>query len=108
MSQQDVLKRLDEAMMELKPAESVAWTRAYLAGGYDPQPLIQILALGAVKQGNDPHNQEIGLCLLEDYLHSTAHDRDQLLLACAQHTAGHMKYGDPLESYNRFAAAFDL
>lgn len=108
LSQHEVLGRLDTAMMELKPAESVAWTRAYLAGGYDPKPLIQTLALGAVKQGNDPHNQEIGLCLVEDYLHSTAHDRDQLLLACAQHTAGHAKYGDSLESYRRFTEAFDL
>ena len=108
LSQQEVLQRLDTAMMDLQPAESVAWTRAYLAGGYDPKPLVQTLALGAVKQGNDPHNQEIGLCLVEDYMHSTACDRDQLLLACAQHTAGHVKYGDSLESYRRFVSAFDL
>jgi len=101
-SRDEILKRLDEAMMALKPAESVAWTRAYLAGGYDRQPLVHTLALGAVKQGNDPHNQEIGLCLLEDYLHSTAVDRELLLLACAQHTAGHIKYGDSLEAYRRY------
>jgi hypothetical protein len=74
----------------LKPTESVAWTRAYLKGGYDRQPLVQTLALGAVKEGNDTHNQEIALCLLEDYLHSQyCCERDILLLACAQHTAGH-------------------
>ena len=66
------------------------------------------LALGALKQGNDPHNQEIALCMLEDYLHSTAADRDTLLLACAQHTPGHMKYGDPQESYRRFTEAFGI
>lgn len=108
LSQQDVLARLDEAMLQLKPDESVAWTRAYLAGGYDPQPLVQTLAVGTVKQGNDPHNQEIGLCMIEDYLHSTADDKDHLLMASAHHTAGHVKYGDPQESYRRFTEAFNL
>lgn len=107
LSQQDVLARLDAAMLSLKPDASVAWTRAYLAGGYDPRPLVQTLAVGTVKQGNDPHNQEIGLCMIEDYLHSTAADKDHLLMACAYHTAGHIKYGDPQESYRRFIEAFD-
>jgi hypothetical protein len=31
-----------------------------------------------------------------------------LLLACAHHTAGHRKYGDPLESYRRYADAFGI
>ena len=61
---------------------------------------------GAAKTGNDPHNQELGICLLEDYMHSTASDRDRLLLACAKHTAGHRKYGDHLEAYRRFSEAF--
>jgi hypothetical protein len=104
----DLLQRLDAAMLALKPPESVAWTRAYLEGGYDRKPLVRTLALGALKQGNDPHNQEIGLCLLEDYLHSTAHDREQLLLASAQFIAGHVKYGDPQQAYRRFTEAFGL
>ena len=105
LSQAEILTRLDEALVMLKPDESVAWTRAYLEGDYDRQPLIHTLALCAVKHGNDPHNQEIGLCLLEDYLHSTAADRERLLLACAQHTAGHVKYGDSLKPYRRFVEA---
>jgi hypothetical protein len=28
-----------------------------------------------------------------------------LLLACAHHTAGHQKFGDPLEAYSRFSEA---
>jgi hypothetical protein len=108
LSHDELLQRLDAAMMALNPPESVAWTRAYLDAGYDRQPLVQTLALGAVKQGNDPHNQEIGLCLVEDYMHSTAADRDTLLMACAQFIAGHQKYGDPLEAYRRFTEAFDL
>jgi hypothetical protein len=95
-------------MIAQKPAESVAWTRAYLKGGYDRHPLVQTLALGAVKEGNDTHNQEIALCLLDDYLHSTAAARDTLLLACAHHTAGHAKYGDPLECYRRFTETFGI
>lgn len=108
LSQKALLQRIDQAMMALNSPESVAWTRAYLKAGYDRQPLVQTLALGAVKEGNDTHNQEIALCLLEDYLHSTAAERDTLLLACAQHTAGHAKYGDPLECYRRFSEAFGI
>ena len=105
LSHDEILTRLDDALIALKPAESVAWTRAYLESGSDRQPLVHTLALGAVKHGNDPHNQEIGLCLLEDYLQSSAADRELLLLACAQHTAGHNKYGDSLEAYRRYEEA---
>ncbi len=108
LSASDLLRRLDEAQMALKTAESVAWTRAYLDAGYDRAPLVRTLALAAVKEGNDPHNQEIGLCLLEDYGHTSAVDRDTLLLACAHHTAGHVKFGDPLESYRRFSEALGV
>ena len=108
LSAAELLRRLDEAQMALKTAESVAWTRAYLDAGYDRAPLVRTLALAAVKEGNDPHNQEIGLCLLEDYGHTSAVDRDTLLLACAHHTAGHVKFGDPLESYRRFSEALGV
>lgn len=108
LSQDAILQRLSDALVALKPAESVAWTRGYLEAGYDRKPLVRTLAIAAVKEGNDPHNQELGLCFLEDYLHSTALDRDQLLLGSAQLTAGHRKYGDPLESYRRFTEAFDI
>ena len=69
---------------------------------------MRILALGAAKQGNDPHNQELGLCFLEDYAKTGARDRDLLLMGCAQHTAGHIKYGDSLEPFRRFSEAFGL
>ena len=62
----------------------------------------------ATKFGNDPHNQEIGLSLIEDYRRSTAVDRDRLLLAATKHTTGHRKYGDPLEAYHRYAEAFGV
>jgi len=101
-----LLARLDAAQVALKPDESVAWTRAYLEAGHDRAPLASTLALCAVKEGNDPHNQEIGLGLVEDWASSTAHDRDTLLLACAHHTAGHQKFGDPLECYRRFTEVF--
>jgi len=29
-------------------------------------------------------------------------------MGCAHHTAGHIKYGDSLEPYRRFAEAFDI
>lgn len=105
LSQATLLARLDEAQVALKPDESTAWVSAYLDAGYDRAPLVQTLALAAVREGNDPHNQEIALCLLEDYGHSTAADRETLLLACAHHTAGHQKFGDRLEPYRRFREA---
>jgi hypothetical protein len=108
LSQAQLLARLDEAIIALRAEESVALTAAYLRNGYDRQPLVTLLATAATKFGNDPHNQEIGLCLLEDYGKSTAAERDRLLLACAKHTAGHRKYGDPLEAYRRFAEAFGI
>ncbi len=105
LSQGALLERIDAAQMALQTDESRGWVRAYLDAGYDRAALVQALALAAVKEGNDPHNQEIGLCLLEDYGHTTAHERDTLLLACAHHTAGHQKFGDPLEAYRRFTEA---
>ena len=108
MSRDQLLTELDAAMTSLEPDAAACWVQAYFDAGYDRRPLVASLALGAAKQGNDPHNQEIGLCMIEDYRRTSSPDRDRLLLACAKHTAGHTKYGDSLESYNRFAAAFDL
>jgi hypothetical protein len=108
MSPEQMLSRLDEALLALRAGEAVNWTAAYLKAGHDRRALVEELATAAAKMGNDPHNQELGVCLLEDYAHSTAEDRDRLLLASAKHTAGHRKYGDPLEAYRRFAEAFDL
>lgn len=105
LSQPQLLQRIDEAMIALRPEESVALTKAYLKNGYDRDALVRVLATTSSKYGNDPHNQEIGLCLLESYGTSTAWDRDRLLLACAKHGAGHRKYGDPLESFRRYAEA---
>ncbi len=107
-SARQLLEKLDQALLALRPEEAVDLTAAYLKGGFDRAPLVEELATAACKLGNDPHNQELGLCLLEDYGHTQAADRDRLLLASAQHTAGHRKYGDPLEAYRRFAEAFDL
>jgi hypothetical protein len=108
LSPSELLQRLDQSLTALRPEEAVNWTAAYLHGGFDREPLIEQLAGAAAKLGNDPHNQELGACLLEDYLHTTAGDRERLLLACAKHTAGHRKYGDPLEAYRRFAEAFGV
>jgi hypothetical protein len=101
-------ERLDAALTGLDADTAVGLTAAYLQASYDRAPLVETLATAAAKLGNDPHNQELGHCLIEDYGHSTAADRDRLLLACAKHTAGHRKYGDPLESYRRFAEALGV
>jgi hypothetical protein len=103
-----LLERLDSALDGLRAFEAMDWTAAYLRSGADRGALVQALAVGAAKAGNDPHNQELGICLLHDYGHSTAADRDRLLLASAKHTAGHRKYGSHLDAWRRYADAFGL
>jgi hypothetical protein len=58
--------------------------------------------MDACKLGNDPHNQEIPQNMLEDFLKSRSPNRDRLLMACAKHSSGHRKYGDPMEAARRF------
>lgn len=108
LSSHQLLQHVDASIAELDPPQSVAWVRAYLDEGHDRDALVQTLGVAAAKQGNDPHNQELGLAFIDDYLQSGSKYRDELLLAGAQHTAGHMKYGDASESYLRFASAFDI
>jgi hypothetical protein len=108
LSARQLLTRLDQAMVARNPNESVALVRAYLRGGHDRRPLVRTLAMDAAKHGNDTHNQEIGASFLEDWAKSSSPSRDVLLMGCAQHTAGHIKYGDSLEPYRRFAEAFGL
>ena len=100
-----IIGRLEEAMAALDTAQSEAWTKAYLDSGEDRSLLVQRLALMAARFGNDPHNQEIPQCLLQDYGKNRCADRDRLLLACAHISAGHRKYGDTFESSRRFGEA---
>ena len=108
LSPAQLLRRVNAAVLALNGPESVAWTKAYVESGADRGPLVQQLALLASRLGNDPHNQEIGKCLLEDYGKNRGHDSDRLLLACAQHTAVHRKYGDPLDASRRFGKAMGI
>jgi hypothetical protein len=103
-----ILDRLHTALLVRNTDESLALVHAYVTHGYSHAPLVQVLALAASEFGNDPHNQEICLCLVEDYVTSTAIDRERLLFGSVVNLTGYRKYGDPLESYQRFAAAFDL
>jgi hypothetical protein len=105
---EQILDRIDAAVLALNGPESAAWTQAYIESGADTRPLTQHLALLACRMGNDPHNQEIGQVLLEDWAKNQGHDRDRLLLACAHHTATHRKYGNPLDCANRFGEALGI
>jgi hypothetical protein len=108
LAARDIIARLEAALTALDPAESVAWTKAYLDSGADRGLLVQRLALMAARFGNDPHNQEIPQCLLEDYGKNQSRDRDRLLLACAHIAAGHRKYGDTFEAARRFGEAMGV
>ncbi len=103
-----LLDRVESAIVRLDGAESVAWTQAYLENVADRAPLVRRIALAACRIGNDPHNQEIAQCMLEDYGKNRSPDRDRLLLAAAWHTAMHRKYGDVLEASRRFGAALGV
>src|SRR5438270_1604951 len=105
---EQILDRVDAAVLALNGPDSTAWTKAYLESGADRKPLVQRLALHACRMGNDPHNQEIGQVLLEDYAKNQGHDRDRLLLACVHHTAVHRKYGNPLDCAQRYGAAMGI
>jgi len=108
LTPEQLLDRIDAAVLALNGPESAAWTQAYVESGADKKPLIQRLALLACRMGNDPHNQEIGQVLLEDWAKNQSADKDRLLLACAHHTATHRKYGNPLDCANRFGAAMGI
>jgi len=103
-----LLERLERSILARETEEALALASAYLRSDGDRAPLAQLLAVTATQFGNDPHNQEIGLSLVEDYQRSSAVGRDRLLLAATKHTTGHRKYGDPLEAYQRYASAFGL
>jgi hypothetical protein len=108
MSGAQIIERLEAALAALDSQASVAWTQAYIDSGADRSVLVQRLALMAARFGNDPHNQEIPQCLLEDYTKNRSRDRDLLLLACAHISAAHRKFGDTFEASRRFGAAMGL
>jgi hypothetical protein len=99
---------VEAATVALDAPKAVGWTQAYLESGHDTGPLVRALAMACSRLGNDPHNQEITLCMLEDYGKNRNADRSRLLLAAAQHTARHRKYGDPLDCSRRFGKALGV
>jgi hypothetical protein len=105
MNGSQILEQLETALAALDPTASVGWTKAYLDSGADRSPLVQRLALMATRFGNDPHNQEIPQCMLEDYAKNRCGGRDLLLLASAHISAAHRKYGDTFEAARRFGEA---
>jgi hypothetical protein len=108
LTPQQILDRIDAAVLALNGEDSRNWTQAYIESGADKGPLIQRLALLSSRMGNDPHNQEIGQVFLEDYAKNQGWNRDRLLVACAHHTAVHRKYGNPLDCASRFGAALGI
>ena len=106
--QRQLLARLDCALLERNTDESLALVAAYLRSAFDQADLLQLLAAASAKFGNDPHNQEICLCLIEDFALSSALARERLLFGCVKNLTGYRKYGDPLEAYQRYASAFGL
>ena len=105
MTGAQIIGRVEESLAALDTAQSVAWTKAYLDSGEDRAPLVQRMALMAARFGNDPHNQEIPQCLLQDHGKNQCAHRGRLLLACAHISAGHRKYGDTFEAARRFGEA---
>jgi len=101
----ELAARVEAACIALDGPKAVGWTQAYLQSGHDTAPLVRALAMACSRLGNDPHNQEIALCMLEDFGKNRNPERGRLALAAAQHTAKHRKYGDALECSRRFGKA---
>ena len=104
----EMAAKAEAACIALNAPQAVGWVQAYLDSGHDTAPLVRALALACSRLGNDPHNQEITLCMLEDYGKNRNPERSRLLLAAAQHTARHRKYGDPLDCSRRFGKALGV
>jgi len=108
LGKQEMADRVEAAICGLNGPEGIGWTQAYLGRFADTAPLVGALALAATRLGNDPHNQEIAQCMLEDFAKNRSSHRGRLLAACAQQTAAHRKYGDPLEASRRFGQEFGI
>ena len=108
MNAGQLLERVDGAILSLNGPDSLAWTQAYLDNVADRGPLVERVALSACRMGNDPHNQEIAQCMLQDFRKNRSPERDTLVLAAAYHTAMHRKYGDVQEPSRRFGAALGV
>ncbi len=108
LGQAELLDRGDAAGCGLDGPASLGRTQAYLDNVADRGAPARRLALAATRLGNDPHNQEIAQCMLEDFAKNRSLNRDRILLACAQQTAAHRKYGDPLEASRRFGEAMGI
>jgi hypothetical protein len=103
-----ILDRVDTAILALNGDEAVSWTQAYCENNSERDNLVQHIALSACRLGNDPHNQEIAQCMLMDFGTNQQPNRDKLLLAASYHTAMHRKYGDAQEPSRRFGQAMGL
>ena len=104
----EIAARVEAACIALDAPKALGWVQAYLDRGHDTAPLVRALAYACSRLGNDPHNQEIALCMLEDFGKNRSPHRGRLLLAAAQHTARHRKYGDPLDCSRRFGKALGV
>ncbi len=104
----EIASRAHAACVALDSPTALGWVQAALDTGQDTAPMVQSMALAASRLGNDPHNQEIALCMLEDFGKNRNPLRGRLLLAAAHHTARHRKYGDPLDCSRRFGKALGV
>jgi hypothetical protein len=105
---EELAARVEAAVIALDAPHAIGWVQAYLEAGHDTRPLVRALAMACSRLGNDPHNQEIALCMLEDYGKNRNPERGRLLMAAAHHTARHRKYGDPLDCSRRFGQALGI
>lgn len=103
-----VASRVEAACVALDSPKALGWIQAALDSGLDTPPLVRAIAMACSRLGNDPHNQEIALCMVEDFGKNRNPLRGRLLLAAAHHTARHRKYGDPLDCSRRFGKALGI
>ena len=105
---EDISNRAHAACITLDSPRALGWVQAALDSGQETAPMGRAIALACARLGNDPHNQEIALCMLEDFGKNKNPLKGRLLLAAAHHTARHRKYGDPLDCSRRFGNALGV
>ena len=108
LAAEEIANRVEAACVSLDSPTALGWVQAALQSGQDTAPVVRAIALACSRLGNDPHNQEIALCMLEDFGKNRNPLKGRLLLAAAHHTARHRKYGDPLDCSRRFGQALGV
>ena len=104
MNGSQIIGTLEEAMTAFNTAVCGGVDQGLSDSNEDRSLLVQRLRPDGDAHGNDPHNQEIPQCMLQDYGKNQCGDRSGYC-SPRRYSAGHRKYGDFFEASRRFGEA---